>query len=201
LRRSSRFFRDEHDAPLKERMVALHGLGYRDASARIVIKAKGEELPPPLPPPAPPAMTPSAEHGSNATTRRPAAPSSGPRSAMYWKTWLADRLVSMTPSPTTRFAPGAAAARRSTATRWPSGDQTALSTSMSAGTTMSSAGWASIRSSPSAPAFHHEQPRAYRSARRGVPEPAGDQQVSTVRQPADGRQPFANNQLHHRVGR
>jgi hypothetical protein len=42
-----KFFRDERDALLKERMVALHGLGYRDVGTRFVLKAEGEELPPP----------------------------------------------------------------------------------------------------------------------------------------------------------
>ena len=49
-----------------------------------------------------------------------------PRSATYWKVSPRRSTGSMTPRPTMRFAPGAAAARRSTATCCPSGDQTAL---------------------------------------------------------------------------
>jgi hypothetical protein len=67
-----RFFRDERDALLKERMVALHGLGYRDAAMRIVIKAEGEELPPPPPPTPPPAMTRQAFFDAAGWDKRPA---------------------------------------------------------------------------------------------------------------------------------
>jgi hypothetical protein len=49
--RTLRFFREERNALLKERLIAVHGLGYSDVAVRFRVRAEGEEVPPSEPPP------------------------------------------------------------------------------------------------------------------------------------------------------